>query len=122
AAPQPYRARWHERVKELSGLKLGIVWAGQTGMDRVDERRSIPLARLMEATALDGVTLVSVQKGPAAQQIARLDAGGRIVDWTPDLGDFADTAALVGELDLVVTVDTSVAHVAGALGKPVWVL
>ena len=72
--------------------------------------------------AIQGVTLVSLQKGEPASQTRPPPPGLAIHDWTDELADFADTAALVAALDLVITVDTSVAHLAGALGKPVWVL
>ena len=76
------------------------------------------LDRLAPLLAIPGVSFVSMQKGAASAQ-----AGGRTIeDWTADLHDFADTAALIEVLDLVITVDTSVAHAAGALGRPVWVL
>jgi cytochrome P450 len=69
-----------------------------------------------------GVSLVSLQKGEAAAQTRSAPSGLVVHDWTDDLGDFADTAALVAALDLVVSVDTAVVHLAGGLGKPVWVL
>jgi tetratricopeptide (TPR) repeat protein len=130
AMPAPYlRAdpadivRWRERLAGLPGRKVGLVWAGdpRTGdlsLTRLDHRRSIALDRLAPLLAVPGVTFVSVQKGAAGAQAA----GWNIEDWTADLHDFADTAGLIEALDLVITVDTSVVHAAGALGRPVWVL
>lgn len=69
-----------------------------------------------------GVSFVSLQKGAPAAQAKTPPAGMRLLDWSEELADFADTAALVSELDLVMGVDTSVVHLAGALGKPVWIL
>jgi hypothetical protein len=63
-----------------------------------------------------------LQKGDAAAQLADWPAGTKLLDWTDELQDFADTAGLVAALDLVISVDTSVVHLAGALGKPVWLL
>jgi hypothetical protein len=68
------------------------------------------------------VQFFSLQKGPAALQLPRNDSSTNVVDYTEELEDFADTAALVANLDLVISVDTSTAHLAGALDKPVWIL
>jgi hypothetical protein len=68
------------------------------------------------------VQFFSLQKGPAALQLRHNDSGLNVVDYTEQLEDFADTAALVANLDLVISVDTSTAHLAGALDKPVWIL
>ena len=117
-------ARWHGRLAGLTGRKVGLTWAGDpraTLADRaMDARRSVMLAALAPLAVVPGVTLVSLQKGPGAAQ--RPPAGMVLHDWTDALADFADTAALVAALDLVVTVDTAIAHLAGALGRPVWLL
>jgi tetratricopeptide (TPR) repeat protein len=130
AMPAPYLqadpadvVRWRHRLDGLPGRKVGLVWAGdpRTGnlsLTRLDHRRSVSLDRLAPLLAVPDVTFVSLQKGAASAQAA----GWNIEDWTADLHDFADTAALIEALDLVITVDTSVAHAAGALGRPVWVL
>jgi tetratricopeptide (TPR) repeat protein len=112
-------AAWRTRLATLPGLKVGLAWAGDSRRyDRtaflMDGRRSIALDRLAPLLAAGGVTFVSIQKGSAA--------GPPIVDWSGELQDFADTAALIEALDLVISVDTAVAHTAGALGKPVWTL
>jgi ADP-heptose:LPS heptosyltransferase len=82
-------------------------------------RRSLELAQLAPLGVIPGAVFVSLQKGEAGAQTA---AGLTLHDFTEELTDFADTAALVAALDLVISVDTSVVHLAGALGKPVWVL
>ena len=120
-------AFWRERLARLPGLKMGLVWAGDPRPDRpesnrIDRRRSLPLSALGPLAGVDGVSFVSVQKGPGARQAAAPPPGLRLHDWTGELGDFADTAALMAGLDLVVSVDTAPAHLAGALGRPVWVL
>jgi tetratricopeptide (TPR) repeat protein len=112
-------AIWSARLAELPGLKVGLTWAGDARRyDRsaslMDGRRSLALEQLAPLLAIGGVTFVSLQKGTAA--------GPPIVDWTDELDDFADTAALIDALDMVISVDTAVAHTAGALGKPVWTL
>jgi hypothetical protein len=87
---------------------------------RIDRRRSLKLAQLAPLGAVAGVSLVSLQKGAGAAQA--VPAGMVLHDWTAELGDFADTAALMQALDLVVSADTSPLHLAGALGRPVWLL
>lgn len=108
-----------------AGLRIGLVWAGasrpqQPHAAAIDRRRSMALAQMAPLAALPGNVLVSLQLGPAAAQID--SAPLRLLDVADRLTDFADTAALVAALDLVITVDTAVAHLAGALGKPVWLL
>jgi tetratricopeptide (TPR) repeat protein len=126
ADPDQERA-WRIRLAALPGLRVGLVWAGNPRItDRaasaIDRRRSMPLARLAPLGAVEGVSFVSLQKGPRAEQAKAPPRGMALHDWTDELWDFADTAALVAGLDLVISVDTSVVHLAGALGKPVWVL
>jgi hypothetical protein len=87
-----------------------------------DRRRSTTLEQFGPLGLVPGVSLVSLQKGPAAAQTKTSSPGLTIADWTEELDDFADTAALIDNLDLVISVDTSVVHLTGALGKPVWVL
>ena len=91
----------------------------------MDRRRSITLghfATLAELADVSGLSFVSLQKGEAAMQTSSPPPGLVIEDWTNELRDFGDTAALIESLDLVISVDTSVVHLAGALGKPVWLL
>ncbi|WP_246208386.1 tetratricopeptide repeat protein [Bradyrhizobium rifense] len=112
-------AAWRERVGQLDGMRVGLVWAGNQTMSG-DRRRSIPLERFSELADLPGVSFVSLQKGPGASQSP--PQGLSLHDWTDDLHDFGETAALIEALDLVISVDTGVAHLAGALGRPVWLL
>jgi tetratricopeptide (TPR) repeat protein len=121
------RAAWATRLKDLPGRKVGLVWAGEARSgdfqaNLVDRRRSLPLKDLAPLLEVPGISWISLQKGKAAEQIAALPEQLRPHDWMAEMHDFADTAALVAELDLVVSVDTSVAHLAGGLGRPVWVL
>ncbi|RKT27665.1 tetratricopeptide repeat protein [Paraburkholderia sp. RAU2J] len=120
---------WRERIDTQAGrrLKVGLVWAGENRshvaeLRRIDERRSIALERFAPIFEVPDVCFFSLQKGAAASQLRVSALSGRVVDYTEDLHDFADTAALVANLDLVISVDTSTAHLAGALGKPVWIL
>jgi hypothetical protein len=112
---------WPARVRKLAGArrKVGVVWAGSPTFAN-DRFRSMPLAALGALADVPDIAWFSLQKGPARAQLA--DAALKPHDLTDHIQDFADTAALIGQLDLVIAVDTSVAHLAGALGKPVWVL
>jgi hypothetical protein len=100
---------------------IGLVWAGSPGHAR-DERRSIALDLFAPLTQIEGLRWHSLQKGPAAAALVTPPPGLTIVNLGASIGDFADTAAMVASLDLVISVDTSVAHLAGALGTPVWIL
>jgi Flp pilus assembly protein TadD len=120
-------AEWAERLRDIQGLKVGLVWSGNPRPeDRaahlVDRRRSLPLSAFAPLAAIPGVTFVSLQKGEPAAQTRTPPPGMALVDHTDAITDFAHTAALVANLDLVISVDTSVAHLAGALNKPVWIL
>ncbi len=110
---------WDERLPSHDRLRVGLVWSGNPNHVE-DLKRSIPLSLLTRILDVD-VTFVSLQKELRADDRAVLEKSG-IIDPTAQLADFSDTAALLGCLDLVITVDTSVAHLAGALGRPTWVL
>ncbi|MBI5279394.1 MAG: tetratricopeptide repeat protein [Burkholderiales bacterium] len=114
-------AAWAKQLP-AAALRVGICWKGSS-KHRNDRRRSLAgLASLASLWQVPGVQFVSLQKGPGEEEAAQPPAGQPLVDAASKSGDFADTAAIVANLDLVITVDTSVAHLAGALGKPVWVL
>jgi hypothetical protein len=110
-------AAWQARLAGLSGLKVGLVWAGNPGQ-LVDPIRSVPPALLAALASVPGISFVSLQKDRPADPIPGLT----LHDWTGELLDFADTAALTVSLDLIIAADTAVAHLAGALGRPVWLL
>jgi tetratricopeptide (TPR) repeat protein len=113
--------RWETRLATGSDLKVGLVWAGNPEHGK-DRERSIALSQLRSLWDLKGVQFYSLQKGSGAADVANVSAGQPMVDLASELNDYRDTAAAVYCLDLVISVDTSVAHVAGALGKPVWTL
>src|SRR5262249_42315398 len=120
-AADPARiAKFRERIAGAAGLKVGLVWAGSP-KHKNDRNRSIPLDALAPLLAMEGVTFISLQKGERAAEITE-NYGQRVIDLGPHLDDFADTAAAMSCLDLVIAVDTAVAHLAGALAIPVWVL
>ncbi len=115
-------AAWRSRLP-VGGLRIGVAWQGNPG-SRVEHGRSFPLASLAPLAALPGAMLVSLQKGFGCEQ---LTARPPELDCLTDLGeayqqgDFDDTAAIMANLDLVVCCDTALAHLAGALGRPVWI-
>ncbi|MGO9994199.1 MAG: tetratricopeptide repeat protein [Steroidobacteraceae bacterium] len=135
---------WRQRLSAHRGLKVGLVWAGNARrqsleLRAVDLRRSIALRRLAPILSVTDCVFFSLQKGAAAAELTaaqqgedshgadphgagpRIDAA-KIQDFSAEWADFSDTAAFVANLDLVISVDTAVAHLAGALGKPVWLL
>jgi tetratricopeptide (TPR) repeat protein len=137
AAMVPYLApdaglaeRWKARLGEDGRLKIGIGWQGNPDY-RADRRRSVPLARFSGLTRLEGVRLVSLQKGPGVDQLegfaaAQRDEGTGIEALGPafddEAGAFMDTTAVMTNLDLVIASDTAVPHLAGALGREVWLV
>jgi tetratricopeptide (TPR) repeat protein len=114
-------AAWARRLAALPRPRVGLVWAGRP-TNAQDRLRSIVLSRLAPLAAVSGVSFVSLQKGEAAAQAAAAPPGMVLHDIAAGLHDFADTAAALGALDLVITVDTAIAHLAGALGRRVWVM
>jgi tetratricopeptide (TPR) repeat protein len=126
-AAEPDRvAKWTERLQALPGLRVGLAWQGNPKVEKLiwARGRSLPLAALEPLAQLPGVSLVSLQKGPGCEQLARVPFADRILDLGTDLDSgpdaFLDTAAVMASLDLVVSCDTSIVHLAGALGRPVW--
>jgi hypothetical protein len=117
----PIIERWRGRLGDLRGLRVGLVWAGSPHHVN-DYRRSIGLERLKPLLSVPGVSFVSLQVGPRAADLAKLAPDAPVVDITSELTDFAETAGAILNLDLVIAVDTAVVHVAGALGRPAWVL
>jgi tetratricopeptide (TPR) repeat protein len=115
-------SRWKAVLGRETRLKVGVVWAGNP-KHKGDRQRSLSAEALLPRLIMPDVQLYSLQKEPRAEDSAVLEAlRGEVIDLAPALGDFADTAAAVATLDLVIAVDTSVAHLAGALGRPVWML
>jgi len=114
-------ARWRDAVSEqAAGFKVGLVWAGRP-QQWDDRKRSIAL-QMLAPLAREGVSFFSLQKGEAAAQAASPPARMRLIDLTARIEDFSDTAALASLLDVLITIDTSVAHLGGAMGIPTWIL
>jgi tetratricopeptide (TPR) repeat protein len=112
---------WRERMTDERRLKVGLVWQGRAE-HADDANRSIPLRRWAPLVGVDGVSFYSLQKWrpPASENQSLPELP--LIDWTSDMPNFADTAAFITNLDLVIAVDTAVAHLSGALGKRTWVM
>ncbi len=119
SAVQPYS--FTLQTPPQTKLKVGIVWAGSPG-NQNDRNRSCDVKHFLSIINIPGVAFYSLQKEPKAAELARIDTLGKVEDLSKKLNDFADTATAIAQLDLVISVDTSVAHLAGAMGKPVWLL
>jgi len=115
-------AYWRRRLAPIDGFRVGLVWKGDPVND-VDRQRSLShLSILAPLWKVPGVSFVSLQKGQGEDEARQPPPGQPLVHLGGDIADFADTAAIVAQLDLLITVDTAAAHVAGAVGRPVWVL
>jgi len=130
-APIPYLradptrvAQWRARIENLTPAgyrRIGIVWAGRPTHNN-DRNRSVPLTTFNPLANLPRTALVSLQKGDASAQAGNYFGRAPLINLGAEIQDYADTMAIMESLDLMVTVDTSVAHLAGALGKPIWVM
>jgi hypothetical protein len=119
-APRDRIAHWRARLPATTARRVGIVWSGNP-LHCEDHWRSIPLKKLEPLLAVPGVQLLGLQCGVRAADAAMLAAAG-FVNLGEEVRDFADTAAIVSQLDLVISVDSAVAHLAGALAKPLWIM
>ena len=102
-------------------FRIGIVWAGNPGHAE-DRRRSVPFEHFLDLLDIPKIALLSLQKGPRARDLEASGVSALFSNLDKRLTSLADTAAVIEQLDLVITCDTSIAHLAGAMGKPVWVL
>jgi len=125
--PQPYLsadaqrlAKWQQRLADLPRPLVALVWAGRPTHFN-DANRSLALSELAPL-ALPGVTFLSIQKGPAAAQALSPPPGMSLVSLSDEINDFEDTAAILTLADLLISVDSSPVHLAGALGRPAWVM
>jgi tetratricopeptide (TPR) repeat protein len=114
------RHDWRRRLGAAKRFRIGLAWFGNPA-NPSNIPRSISAEKLKPLTQVIGATFYSLRLGPPDPQAASLFAAG-LVDLTKFITDFADTAALMSELDLIITVDTATAHLAGALGRPVWTM
>jgi tetratricopeptide (TPR) repeat protein len=110
---------WRGRLDKLQGAKIGIVWRGKTSHPR-ERWRGMSAELFSRFTAIPGLSFVNLQRDSRPDELAKF--GPNVLDASTGLTDFADTAAMVASLDLVISTDTAVCHLAGALGVPCWVL
>lgn len=116
--------QWKDKMKldmsNMSNLKIGLVWSS----GRASSLKSgyCPLELFLPLARFPDISLYSLQKGEAAKQVGNPPEGMKLINYAEEINDFSDTAAIIENLDLVISVDTAVAHLAGALGKPVWTL
>ena len=117
-------ARWRGELESVSGFKVGIAWGGSPGNPH-DRARSIPVRQFEALARIEGVRLFSLQLGPPAERLRELARDFPVTDLGPrlasDLGSFREAAAVLSSLDLLVSCDTSLVHLAGALALPAWV-
>lgn len=121
--PDPARHHWQDRLAKASPgrFRVGIAWAGRP-VHQYDSRRSLKFEQILPLLQTPSVTWVSLQKWTPQEVRPSIPSHVDWIDWTDELQDFADTAALVRNLDLVISIDSSMVHLAGALDKPVWML
>lgn len=120
-APSDSTARWAARLGPTTARRIGIAWAGNPAQ-KYAAQKTVPAALLADLAMRDNVQLFSLQVGAASADLASIPAGRLVNDLAPELTDFAETAAAIRQLDLVITADTVVAHLAGAMGTPTWVM
>lgn len=125
AASDETVARWREKLGRKDALRIGLTWAGGSHREIpaariVDQQRSMHFKQLLPLLDVPGVEFYSLQVG--AEAVAQCYGNEQVIDFSATLFDFQETAALIENLDLVICVDTAVAHLAGGLGKPVWLL
>jgi hypothetical protein len=118
AAPEPYRLLWRTLLGERKRPRIGVAWRGQQHLPH----RSMPLAQLAPLLQRTEYEFHGLQKQMTDADRAWLNANPLLIDHSEDLRDFADTAAIAEVMDLVISIDTSVAHLAGALARPLWIM
>jgi tetratricopeptide (TPR) repeat protein len=121
AAPAERLAKWRARMDALDRPRIALAWSGNAAHGN-DRNRSIALSRLQPLWSIDGASFVGVQRDLRAADAGVLAGAPRLVHVGDELSDFADTAAVLALADLVVSVDSAVAHLAGAMGRPLWIL
>jgi len=121
AAPEDKVKHWACELKKYTEFKVGLVWSGGLATAN-DYMRSAMLREYAALSAVPGVQFFSLQKGPLEKEVEWLPDGLPVIDLSSQIRDFGDTAAIIENLDLVLTIDSSVSHLAGALGKQTWLL
>jgi hypothetical protein len=121
SAPEARIAKWRGRLGERGAFRVGINWAG-SAMHHNDRNRSLPFGRISPLLSVEGIAFVSLQRNLSREDSAALRDHANLVDVGDDIADFADSAALLSLVDLVISADTAIAHLAGAMARPVFIL
>jgi len=117
-----YTEKWKNKIDWAdSRFRIGLAWAGNPGFKQ-NRYRNCELENFLPLTQLPRVIFYSLQKGEEAKEAKHPPGGMKIIDLTEDIHDFSDTAAFIENIDLVISIDTAVTHLAGAMGRPVWTL
>jgi len=119
--PRPLKETWAERFVLAKGKKVGVVWRGNP-LNTINPKKSVPIGEMAYICAVKGVHCFAIQLDASAEEIAALNARAHVGALGEDIFDWSDTASLIDAMDLIISVDTGVAHLAGALGKPTWVM
>ena len=121
--PKPAAEHWGERLERLAPkcYRIGIAWAGRKA-HQYDARRSLSFSQIRPLLDVPNISWVSLQKWASDEIRPEVPKGINWIDWTEELHDFGDTAALIENLDLVISIDSAMVHLAGGLGKPVWMM
>ncbi len=112
---------WNQKIGKDPNFKIGLAWSGNPKYKR-DRHRSCSLKIFSTIAQIEGISLYSLQKGHGTEQLKELRDELKIIDFDSEIKDFSDTAAIIENLDLTISVDTAVAHLTGAMGKPVWTM
>jgi len=120
-APADRVSYWRARLPQTTALRVGIVWCGNPAF-KEDRRRSLKFAQIEPILATTDVFFISFNPGIGERERTAMAGHSNVLHLGSELRDFADTAAVIAQLDLVITSDTSVAHLAGAMGRPVWIM
>lgn len=111
---------WHQQLKPYIGKKIGICWTGKS-TNKLNPRRACPLEPLLQACDIKDVHIINLKKAPVPEDKLLLNKYN-VIDFTDEIKNFGETAALIDTLDLIITIDTAIAHLAGCMGKLVWTL
>jgi ADP-heptose:LPS heptosyltransferase len=121
SAPKSYLEKWQRRLQDVPRPRIGISWAGRPTFKR-DQDRSIGLLRMLPLLSRTDIHVFGLQKFLREGDAEILQGNPRIIQLGASIENFADTAAIMSSLDLVISSDTSTVHLAGGLGRPVWIL
>jgi Tfp pilus assembly protein PilF len=121
SVPQEYVDKWKNKFDNISEFKVGVVWEPKSNSS-THKIRTVPLSNFFDLLKIPNVMLFSLQKGDTIQKLSQYPKTDRFVNLDIEINNFADTSAIIENMDLIISIDTSVIHLAGAMGKPTWTL